>query len=107
LRLQALSKTYSLELAYQEAIRKSDFIIQDEGARRLRLQIHLLENENDELHEQLAIEDDRIDELEQDCAELQRQVEQAESTSHRYETELRVKARELTNLKVQLQMPSV
>jgi predicted RNase H-like nuclease (RuvC/YqgF family) len=100
--LQDLSKTYTLELAYQETIRKSDFIVQDEAARRLRLRILLLEDENDELHEHLAIEDDRIDELEQDCAELQRQVEHAENTSLRYETELRMKARELNNLKVRL-----
>lgn len=107
MRLQDVSKTYSLELAYQETIRKSDFIIQDEAARRLRLQILLLEDENDELHEQLAIEDDRLDELEQDCAELQRQVEQAEVTSHRYEKELRMKARELSNLKVKLQISHI
>jgi hypothetical protein len=100
--LQDLSKTYSLELAYQETIRKSEFIIQDEAARRLRLRILLLEDENGELHEQLAIGDDRIDELEQDCAELQRQLEQAETISHRYETDLRMKARELGNLKVLL-----
>jgi uncharacterized protein YutD len=105
--LQDLSKTYSLELAYQETIRKSDFIIQDEAARRLRLRILLLEDENDELHEQLAIEDDRVVELEQGCAELQRQVEQAETTSHRYEAELRTKARELSNLKVLLQTGAI
>jgi hypothetical protein len=93
-------------LAYQEAIRKSNFILQDEGTRRLRLQILLLEHENDELHEQLAVEDDRIDELEQDCVELQRQVEQAEYTSHQYEMELRVKARDLSNAKVRLRIPS-
>jgi hypothetical protein len=98
--LQDLSTTYSLELAYQETLRKSGFIIQDEAARRLRLQILLLEDENDELHEQLAIEDDRIDELERGCVELQRQVEQAEATSHCYESELRIKTRELSNLKV-------
>ncbi len=102
LRLQDVSKTYSLELAYQETIQKSDFIIQDEAARRLRLQVLLLENENDELNEQLAIEDNRIDELEQDCAELQGQVEQAEATSHRYKTEVLLKTRELSNLKVRL-----
>ena len=92
-------------MAYEEAIRKSEIIIQDEERRRLRLQILLLEDENDELHEQLAVEDDRIDELEQNCTELQRQAEQAESTSHRFETELRVKTRELSNLKVQLHVP--
>ena len=88
-------------MAYQESIRKSDLIIKDEAARRLRLRILLLENENDELHEQLALEDDRFDKLEQECSELQKQVEAAEIETQHRETELRIKARELSNLKVQ------
>lgn len=91
-------------MAYHETVRKSDFIIQDEAARRLRLRILLVEDENDELYEQLAIGEDSIDLLEQNCAELQRQVEQTEAISHRYETELRIKARELSKLKVLLQI---
>jgi hypothetical protein len=63
---QHLSKAQCLEIAYQETLRSTDMIIKDEGARRLRLQILMLENENDDLHEQLALGDDRIDVLEQE-----------------------------------------
>jgi hypothetical protein len=93
-------QSYSLEQAYQESIRNSDLIIKDEAARRLRLRILLLEDENDELHEQLAIEDNRTDELEQECSELRKQLEEAEIETQRRETELRTRARELSNLKV-------
>lgn len=93
-------QSYSLEQAYQESIRNSDLINKDEAARRLRLRILLLEDENDELHEQLAIADDRIDGLEQECSELRKQLDKAEIETRRRETELRARARELSNLKV-------
>jgi hypothetical protein len=66
----------------------------------LRLRILLLEGENDELHEQLALADDRIDVLEQESEELQGQYEQIQEDAHHHESELRVQTRELNNLKV-------
>ena len=81
-------------------MRKADFIIKDEGSRRLRLRILLLESENDDLHEQLALADDRIDILEQDCEKVRAEQEHAEADACRYENELRVQTRELSNLKV-------
>jgi hypothetical protein len=89
-----------LELAYQEALLKSDLTVKDEGARRLRLRILLLEGENDDLHEQLALADDRIDMLEQEGEELRGQFEHAQEDAHHHESELRVQTRELNNLKV-------
>jgi len=87
-------------MAYQETLRKADLIIKDEGARRLRLRILLLENENDELHEQLALADDRIDGLEQEGEDARAQLEVAQEDSHRFEAELRNQTRELKNLQV-------
>jgi hypothetical protein len=75
-------------------------VIKEEGSRRLRLRILLLEEENDELHEQLAIADDRIDDLEQECKDLREQIDYFEAESHRQETQLRIKVRELNNIKV-------
>lgn len=97
---QHLSKAQCLEMAYQETLRNTDLIIKDEGARRLRLRILMLENENDELHEQLALGDDRIDVLEQEDEELRVQLGQAQEDVCRQETELRIQTRELQNLKV-------
>ena len=97
---QHISNSQSLELAYKESLGKADFIIRDEGARRLRLHILLLENENDDLHEQLALADDRIDTLEQEHDEVRAQQEHAEDDACHYENELRAQTRELSNLKV-------
>lgn len=75
-------------------------MIQEEAARNLRLRILLLESENDELHTQLALGDDRIDTLEQDMEELRGQLSYAEEEARRQEGELRVQDRDLSNLKV-------
>lgn len=87
-------------MAYQEALLKTDLIVKDESARRLRLRILLLENENDELHEQLALADDRIDALEQEGEDLRIHLEETQEDARRHESELRLQARELNNLKV-------
>ncbi len=99
-RQQHLSKAQCLEIAYQETLRNTEMLIKDEGARRLRLRILMLENENDDLHEQLALGDDRIDILEQESGELRGLLGQAQEDVCRQETEIRTQARELQNLKV-------
>ena len=81
-------------------MRKSNLIIKDESARRLRLHILLLEDENDDLHEQLAIEDDRIDSLELEREDLQSRLQSTETEFRRHEKEMCLQARELNNLKV-------
>ena len=65
-------------MAYRETLRNAELIIKDEGARRLRLRILMLENENDDLHEQLALGDDRIDVLEQENQEIRSQLDRAQ-----------------------------
>lgn len=62
----------------------------------------MLENENDDLHEQLALGDDRIDILEQEGDELREQLERAHDETERHETDSRVQSRELSNLRVRL-----
>jgi c-di-GMP-related signal transduction protein len=91
-----------LELAYQESIQKSDLVLKDEDARRLRLRILLLEDENDQLHEQLAFEDDRVVALEQDRAGLQKLLEEAKADLRRRDGEVRTQARELNNMRVRV-----
>jgi hypothetical protein len=87
-------------MAYQESLRNADLIVKDEGARRLRLRVLMLENENDDLHEQLALGDDRIELLEQEGDELRSYLESAQEDASRFENELRVQTRELNNVKV-------
>lgn len=48
-----------MELEYFNSLIKQDSIVKDEESRRLRLQILLLKDENDELHRQLAVDNER------------------------------------------------
>lgn len=81
-------------------MRKTDVIIREEAARRLRLKILLLENENNDLHDQLALADDRIDGLEQEGDEARAELDDARDDMQRQEAEFRTKTRELNILKV-------
>lgn len=96
------SQLHSLEVAYLAATRNTESIIKDEGARKLRLKIMLLENENVDLHEQLALADERIDDLDQEADRLQTELDSAWQDLERQEVELRSQARESNSLKVNL-----
>lgn len=81
-------------------MRNIDRILADEDARRLRLRVILLEDDIDELNEQLVHEDERMEVLEQERDALQHQVDQYDVDARRSENEIRVRGRELNNLKV-------
>ncbi|KAF4636993.1 hypothetical protein G7Y89_g1093 [Cudoniella acicularis] len=98
----SLSKSQRLQVIYNDALRNTDIIVKDEGARRLRLRILMLENENDDLHQQLAIGDDHIDALEHEADDLRVQLEQTQEDAHHHDMELKVQTRELNNLKTEL-----
>lgn len=97
---QHLTQTHYLELAYEESLRKADVLIQEEEARRLQLRILLLEDENDDLNEQLTLEDEQMEGLERERAELRNSLEHVELDLRRSENDLRTQAREMSNLKV-------
>lgn len=89
-----------MELIYVQCARKNDLLFQEEEARRLRLRILLLEDENDDLHDQLAQEDDRTDTLEKEKEELQERVNETLHDLKLAQVEVRAKGRELDNIKV-------
>ncbi|KAI9769501.1 MAG: hypothetical protein M1840_003978 [Geoglossum simile] len=97
-----LLQSKSLELIYVQCARKNDLLFQLEEARQLRLRILLLEDENDDLHDQLAQEDDRADTLEKEKEELQERVSEALRDLALAQAELRSKDRELDNAKAEL-----
>lgn len=98
--MQESVETCKLEIAYEKACRQVELACESENARRLRLQTLLLEDENDELHNQLAEGDERIDELERCVTDIQEDLEAAVGDSDAVQGELRVKNREIENLKV-------
>lgn len=63
----------------------------------------MLENENDDLHEQLALGDDRIEVLEHDGDELRERLERAQDETERHAADARVQTRELNNLRTELE----
>ncbi|KAI9787544.1 MAG: hypothetical protein M1839_000074 [Geoglossum umbratile] len=95
-------RSKSLELIYVQCARKNDLLFQEEEARQLRLRILLLEDENDDLHDQLAQEDDRIDLLEKEKEELQERANEALRDLQVAQAEVRAKGRELDNIKAEL-----
>jgi len=60
----------------------------------------MLENENDDLHEQLALGDDRIDAVELEAENLRGQLGSTKEELSQQEADIRTKSRELGNLKV-------
>lgn len=89
-----------LETQFLQSIQRENIITKDEEARNLRVQLLLQKEENEDLLEQLAFEDDRIDALEIDQAELQAHIERIESDAQEQQAELRLKEHELATLKV-------
>ncbi|KAI9805303.1 MAG: hypothetical protein M1833_005756 [Piccolia ochrophora] len=100
--LQHFLKTQYSEFAYDKSYHKADLIVADEDSRRLRLQVIHMEDENDELHDQLADEDERVTDLEYEAARLREQKEDAMSDLQRAYAELRVKTREVDSTKAEM-----
>ncbi|KAH0562266.1 hypothetical protein GP486_003039 [Trichoglossum hirsutum] len=98
----AAQRSKELELIYIQCARKNDLIFQEEEARQLRLRILLLEDENDDLHDQLAQGDDRIDLLEKEKEELQERVTEALRDIKLARAEVRAKGKELDTVKAEL-----
>jgi predicted nucleic acid-binding Zn-ribbon protein len=98
--LQQHLETAALEKSYEKALLQIQNIHEEERSRALRVQIQLLEDENDTLGYQLAEADEDIDSLERTVDELRDQVANADVESQRLQNELRTKIREIETLKV-------
>ena len=98
--MQHLTETDSLELAYERCLKRSEILYEEENARRLRVDILLLEDDNYDLHAQLSQSDYRIDDLEGSVRDMQNQLDTMEGTAEQLRAELRMKTREVENLKV-------
>lgn len=72
----------------------------EERARQLLVQILLLDEDNNSLHEQLASNDDRLDEFHKVTKGLQSQLDSAHDSLDSTQSDLRLKSREIETLKV-------
>lgn len=98
--MQEFLQTHARELSYEKSVFNAKLISHEETARLLRVRILLLEDEKDDLNSQLVQNDDRIDELEQWLETTQHNVQVIEGEAEQLRNELRLKNREVENLKV-------
>ena len=94
--------TCALEVAYENSSHQTELVLCDEMARQSQLQILLLENENEDLHAQLATDDERNQELMTYCREAETRLEEAGKNLQDVESDKRIKLREIETLKVGL-----
>ncbi|KAK3670669.1 hypothetical protein LTR78_009504 [Recurvomyces mirabilis] len=90
--------TSALELKYEKSTHLVNILSKDEDIRRLRFDVHILEDDNDELRELLAQEEDRSDAFERLVNENLARAEDAEAQLQELETDLRQREQELTSL---------
>ncbi|KAK4695085.1 hypothetical protein P7C71_g2595, partial [Lecanoromycetidae sp. Uapishka_2] len=98
--LQQTLEFHTLELAYEKKCRQLEAVGEVEKLRQLRVQTLLLEDENDDLHAQLAQDGERIDEVEGYNQELREDLEACQGSLEGVRCELRLKVREIETLKV-------
>lgn len=93
----------ALELKYERSAHLVDLITKDEDIRRFRFDIHILEDDNDELRELLQQEEDRSDAFEALVNSNLARAEEAEAQLQIAEEALRGSDRELATLRAESQ----
>lgn len=98
---QFLDNLSLVELAYEKSLQQTEFLCQEESARRLRVQILLLKDRNESLHNQLALENNRTGELTKIGQDLRAQLHASRNSFENLHSDLRLKSREIETLKVE------
>jgi len=92
--------TAALELKYERSRHLVDIITKDENIRKLRFDVHVLEDDCDELRDLLAKEEDRSDKLEKIVNGNLTRAEEAEAALQGLEDEVVGREQELSTLRV-------
>jgi len=98
--LELALQTAAAELNYERSKHNVESIAKDEDIRKLRFQLLLLEDENDELHAQLGEEEAHADGSQLSLDETLGALEEVKAEKQRVVSELRMRARELDTIKV-------
>ncbi|KAI0383243.1 hypothetical protein F5Y04DRAFT_250917 [Hypomontagnella monticulosa] len=94
---------HNLELKHQKNGSDTELLIKDEDARRLRLRILMLKDENTSLRDQIALNNDVNTKLTTQRNDLRAQIEAKMELVRSQEKQLRKQEREYSNLKAELQ----
>lgn len=89
-----------LDKQYQDTMHRTDIVVKDEEARRLKLRVMVLRDEAGALRDQLADKDSKIRKLSQQHEDLCVQLERVNQTCANQESQLRSQARQQAELKV-------
>lgn len=90
----------ALEIKYERSNHLVDIITKDESIRKLRFEVHVLEDDCDELRDLLAKEEDRSDKLERIVKDNLTRAEEAEAALTGVEDEMAAREQELSMLRV-------
>ncbi|KAK5696977.1 hypothetical protein LTR17_024135 [Elasticomyces elasticus] len=93
--------TSALELKYARSTHLIDIITQEESTRRLRFDLHILEDDNDELRDLLSREEERSDSFERYVHSNLIRAEEAEARLQDVEMDLRTREQELTTMRAE------
>ncbi|KAI2630033.1 hypothetical protein GGS21DRAFT_211569 [Xylaria nigripes] len=94
---------HDLELRHQKNASEFDLLVKDEDARRLRLRIMSLRDENSALRDQVDLNNSANTKLITRCDNLSAQIEAKIALIRSQEEQLRKQEREYSNLKAELQ----
>ncbi|KAJ9667828.1 hypothetical protein H2201_002014 [Coniosporium apollinis] len=100
--LQLALQTAAAELNYERSKHNVESVAKEEDIRKLRFQLLLLEDENDELHAQLGEEEAHADGLQLNLDETLGALEEVKAEKQRVVSELRMRARELDTIKAEV-----
>lgn len=95
-------KTAQLELAYERALREAERIYEEERVRAIRVQLLLLEDENDDLQEQARQYEDKHAFMEETNEELCSLVALAQTEQLEAQVELKARLRDLDHLRAEV-----
>ncbi|ETI19412.1 hypothetical protein G647_09245 [Cladophialophora carrionii CBS 160.54] len=95
-------KTTQLELAYERALRQAERIYEEEQGRALRVQLLLLQHENDDLQQHVEEEEEEHQHMEDTNEELRAQLAEAEAGLQQTQMDLKARTRDLEHLRTEV-----
>ncbi len=95
-------KTAHLEQAYERTLREAERIYEEERVRALRVQLLLLEDENDEMQERIDQNDVELTKAEDDNDDLRQQISEVAEELQQAQTELKARKRDVEHYKTEV-----
>ncbi|KAF6790398.1 rossmann-fold nad (+)-binding protein [Colletotrichum sojae] len=100
---ERMAATHELEMKHHQHIHQTQMIIRDEDTRRQRVTKQVLTAENSALREKLAEKDALINHLAEKYDETRAELDSVNAAGRDQQTQLKLQARDLANLKAELE----